>query len=234
MHYSWVTLFLLWVPWRRIATLYSLGGGRPHRSTLTRWRRQRRTTSSQSLSTGLLNQNLLTSGLPSQGLLASCRPRLSPRPRWPPRLRIRLFGQDRLQVFGPTTGVGASSWCPQHYPLRPRSSQSPLQSPLRPRSSQSPLQSPQSPLQSPLRPSLSAACPDPLLCLCLRIGLLYVALDTTVWYLPVWPPLCFNKAASGSNYTASALQLRWMEQMFLLLAFFTSLWYKIMLFKSMW
>ncbi len=54
--------------------------------------------------------------------------------------------------------------------------------------------------------SLSAACPDPLLCLCLRICLLYVALDTTVWYLPVWPPLCFNKAASGSNYTASALQ----------------------------
>ncbi len=47
--------------------------------------------------------------------------------------------------------------------------------------------------------SLSAACPDPLLCLCLRICLIYVALDTTVWYLPVWPPLCFNKAASGST-----------------------------------
>ncbi len=28
--------------------------------------------------------------------------------------------------------------------------------------------------------SLSAACPDPLLCLCLRICLIYVALDTTV------------------------------------------------------
>ncbi len=28
--------------------------------------------------------------------------------------------------------------------------------------------------------SLSAACPDPLLCLCLRICLAYVALDTTV------------------------------------------------------
>ncbi len=33
--------------------------------------------------------------------------------------------------------------------------------------------------------SLSAACPDPLLCLCLRICLIYVALDTTVCYLPV-------------------------------------------------
>ncbi len=54
--------------------------------------------------------------------------------------------------------------------------------------------------------SLSAACPDPLLCHRSRICLLYVALDTTVWYLPVWPPLCFNKAASGSNYTASSLQ----------------------------
>ncbi len=86
---------LLWVPRRRIRTpLYSLGRGRPHQSTLTRWRRQQRTTGSQSLTTCLLNQNLLTSGLPSQGLLASCRPRLSPRPRWPPRLRIRLFGRD--------------------------------------------------------------------------------------------------------------------------------------------
>ncbi len=47
--------------------------------------------------------------------------------------------------------------------------------------------------------SLSAACPDPLLCLCLRICLIYVALDTTVWYLPVWPPLCINKAADGSQ-----------------------------------
>ncbi len=46
--------------------------------------------------------------------------------------------------------------------------------------------------------SLSAACPDPLLCLCLRICLAYVAHDTTVWYLPVWPPLCINKAADGS------------------------------------
>ncbi len=41
-------------------------------------------------------------------------------------------------------------------------------------------------------------CPDPLLCLCLRICLAYVALDTTVCYLPVWPPLCINKAADGS------------------------------------
>ncbi len=47
--------------------------------------------------------------------------------------------------------------------------------------------------------SLSAACPDPLLCLGLRICLIYVALDTTVWYLPVWPPLCINKAADGSQ-----------------------------------
>jgi len=47
--------------------------------------------------------------------------------------------------------------------------------------------------------SLSAACPDPLLCLCLWICLIYVALDTTVWYLPVWPPLCINKAADGSQ-----------------------------------
>ncbi len=47
--------------------------------------------------------------------------------------------------------------------------------------------------------SLSAACPDPLLCLCLWICLIYVALDTTAWYLPVWPPLCINKAASGST-----------------------------------
>ncbi len=47
--------------------------------------------------------------------------------------------------------------------------------------------------------SLSAACPDPLPCLCLRICLVYVALDTTVWYLPVWPPLCINKAADGSQ-----------------------------------
>ncbi len=42
-------------------------------------------------------------------------------------------------------------------------------------------------------------CPDPLLCLCLRICLIYVALDTTVWYLPVWPPLYINKAADGSQ-----------------------------------
>ncbi len=151
--------------------LYSLGRGRPHQSTLTRWRR--RTTSSQSLSTGLLNQNLLTSGLPSQGLLASCRPCLSPRPRWPPRLRIRLFGQDRLlvcwtyhwfrceQLGSPSPLRPRSSQSPLQSPLRPRSSQSPLQSPLRPRSSQSPLQSPlrprssQSPLQSPLRPRSS-------------------------------------------------------------------------------
>ncbi len=46
--------------------------------------------------------------------------------------------------------------------------------------------------------SLSAACPDPLLCLCLRIRLVYVALDTSVWYLPVWPPLSIKEAASGS------------------------------------
>ncbi len=39
------------------------------------------TTSSQSLSTGLLNQNLLTSGLPSQGLLASCRAQPESRPK---------------------------------------------------------------------------------------------------------------------------------------------------------
>ncbi len=47
--------------------------------------------------------------------------------------------------------------------------------------------------------SLSAACPDPLLCLWLRICLVYIALDTSVWYLPVWPPLCINKAAAGSQ-----------------------------------
>ncbi len=47
--------------------------------------------------------------------------------------------------------------------------------------------------------SLSAACPDPLLCLWLRICLVYIALDTSVWYLPVWPPLCINKAADGSQ-----------------------------------
>ncbi len=46
--------------------------------------------------------------------------------------------------------------------------------------------------------SLSAACPDPLLCLCLRIRLVYVALDTTAWFLPVWPPLSIKEAASGS------------------------------------
>ncbi len=30
----------------------------------------------------------------SQGLLASCRPRQSPRPRWPPSLQMHLFGLD--------------------------------------------------------------------------------------------------------------------------------------------
>ncbi len=47
--------------------------------------------------------------------------------------------------------------------------------------------------------SLSAACPDPLLCHWLRICLVYIALDTSVCYLPVWPPLCINKAADGSQ-----------------------------------
>ncbi len=47
--------------------------------------------------------------------------------------------------------------------------------------------------------SLSAACPDPLLCLWLRLCLVYIALYTTAWYLPVWPPLRINKAASGST-----------------------------------
>ncbi len=44
---------------------------------------------------------------------------------------------------------------------------------------------------------LSAACPDPLLCLWFRLCLFYVTLDTSAWYLPVWP--CTNKAASGST-----------------------------------
>ncbi len=116
------------------------------------------------LSSCLPGQNLLTSGLPSQGLLASCRPRLSPRPRWPPHLRMRLFGQDWLLV------CWTHHWCrceqlaspglrprSSQSPLRPRSSQSPPQRPLRPRSSQSPLRprSSQSPLQRPLRPRSS-------------------------------------------------------------------------------
>ncbi len=47
--------------------------------------------------------------------------------------------------------------------------------------------------------SLSAACLDPLLCLRLCICLVYVALDTAVWSLPVWLLLCVNKAANGSQ-----------------------------------
>ncbi len=49
--------------------------------------------------------------------------------------------------------------------------------------------------------SLSAACPDPLLCLWLWLCLVYIALDTTAWYLPVWP-LRINKAASGSTHAS--------------------------------
>ncbi len=132
------------------------------------------------LSSCLPSQGLLSSYLPSQGLFSSCLPCLSPRPRWPPRLQMHLFGQDWLLV------CWTHHWCrcdqlaspgPQHCPLRPRSLQSPLQRPLRLRSSQSPLQRPlcfrssQSPafqgprrsrpaLQSPCwsRPSLQSPC----------------------------------------------------------------------------
>ncbi len=72
-------------------------------------------------------------------------PRLSPRPRWPPRLRIRLFGQDRYtSVVGPTTGFGASS-SGSPSPLHPRrlaESASTAEPTLRPRSSQSPAPEP--------------------------------------------------------------------------------------------
>ncbi len=52
-----------------------------------------------------------------------------------------------------------------------------------------------------------AASPDHKPELWLWFCLAYVVFEASVWILPVWPPLCINKAAIVSNYTASALQV---------------------------
>ncbi len=55
-------------------------------------------------------------------------------------------------------------------------------------------------------PRVFAASPDHKPELWLWFCLAYVVFEASVWTLPVWPPLGINKAAIGSNYTASALQ----------------------------
>ncbi len=54
-------------------------------------------------------------------------------------------------------------------------------------------------------PRVFAASPDHKPELWLWFCLAYVVFEASVWTLPVWPPLCINKAAIGSNHTASAL-----------------------------
>ncbi len=68
-------------------------------------------------------------------------------------------------------------------------------------------------------PRVFAASPDHKPELWLWFCLAYVVFEASVWTLPVWPPLCINKAAIGSNYTASALHIDQVYSFYLLEVF---------------